>query len=99
MARKHLWTMEKLKEMSQEINKKMSEDPKYNAKLYAQENNLVYGTLYQALKRNSLFNPSRVRKVVTSIPTPVVDTKTEEIASHPSVIKEVINIIEEPATK
>jgi len=64
MARKHLWTMEKLKEMSQEINKKMSEDPKYNAKLYAQENNLVYGTLYQALRRNLLFQPSRVRKVV-----------------------------------
>jgi len=80
MARKHLWTMDKLKEMSEEINKKMSEDPKYNAKKYAQENGLVYGTLYQALRRNGLFNPSRVRKdkvATTQTPTIVSDTVKE----------------------
>ena len=92
MARKHLWTMDELKEMSKEINKRMSEDPKYNAKQYAQENNIVYGTLYQALRRNELFNPSRVRKTKTLASSPV--DADENIAASP----EVIDTLEEPAT-
>jgi hypothetical protein len=100
MARKHLWTIDKLKEMSEEINKKMSEDPKYNAKQYAQENNIVYGTLYQALRRNGLFNPSRVRKVKVNngIPAIVVDTDNLPVDENSSreVEQEVLDELDKP---
>ena len=61
MARKNLWTKEQLETMAKEIKDKKVTDPGFNAKIYAEEKNIVYGTLYQALRRNGLFEPSRKR--------------------------------------
>jgi len=74
MARKHLWEEEELKRMAAEIGEKKAQNPKYSAKDYAQEKNIVYGTLYQALCRKGLFVPSRIRtkKVKQENETPVV---------------------------
>jgi hypothetical protein len=73
MARKHLWTVEELKKMADEIAEKKTQNPKYSAKDYASEKNIVYGTLYQRLCANGLFVPTRVRvkkiKQETEIPT------------------------------
>lgn len=65
MARKNLWTTEELSKMAEEISAKKSTQPSYTAKDYAAEKQIVYGTLYQALRRNGMFKPSRIRKPKT----------------------------------
>jgi hypothetical protein len=62
MARKNLWTPEELTKMAEEISAKKIGQPSFTAKDYAAEKQIVYGTLYQALRRNGLFKPSRIRK-------------------------------------
>jgi hypothetical protein len=62
MARKNLWTTEELAKMAEEISAKKIGQPSYTAKDYAAEKQIVYGTLYQALRRNGMFKPSRIRK-------------------------------------
>lgn len=74
MARKNLWTEEELKKMADEIDVKKSQNASYTAKDYAAEKQVVYGTLYQALRRNGLFKPSRQR-------TRKADTVTEAPAA------------------
>jgi hypothetical protein len=66
MARKNLWTPEELAKMAQEISEKKAAQPSYTAKDYAADKQIVYGTLYQALRRNGMFKPSRIRKPKTT---------------------------------
>ena len=61
MARHSLWTPEQLKKIAEEVKTKRSTDASYTVKSYAEDNNIVYGTLYQALRRSGLFEPSRKR--------------------------------------
>jgi transposase len=61
MARKNLYTLEQLKQMAEEIDAKKLVTSSYTAKDYAEEKQIVYGTLYQALRRAGLFKPSRIR--------------------------------------
>ncbi len=61
MARKSLWTPEQLKKIAEEVKTKRTADASYTVKSYAEDNNIVYGTLYQALRRNGIFEPSRKR--------------------------------------
>jgi hypothetical protein len=70
MARKNLWTEDQLKKMAEEIDTKKVENPSYTAKDYAAEKQIVYGTLYQALRRKGLFKPSRQRTRKSDVQEP-----------------------------
>lgn len=61
MARNPLWTQDQLKKIAEEVKTKRASDASYTVKTYAEDNNIVYGTLYQALRRAGIFEPSRKR--------------------------------------
>jgi hypothetical protein len=72
MARNNKWSKEEMQKMADEIKARRVNDKSFTAKSYAEEKGFVYGTLYQALRRNGMFEPSRKR-------TPKVE-KVEAIA-------------------
>jgi len=61
MARKNIWSREELQKMADEIKTRRAANTSFTAKSYAEEKGFVYGTLYQALRRSGMFEPSRKR--------------------------------------
>ena len=88
MARKSLWTSDQLKVIADEVKTKRAADASYTVKSYAEDHNIVYGTLYQALRRNGMFEPSRkrTRKADSQVAVATLETAAARAAANNSDI-------------
>jgi len=98
MARKSLWTSDQLKSIADEVKAKRATDASYTVKSYAEDHGIVYGTLYQALRRNGMFEPSRkrTRKADSQV---AVATIAATAAAWSDVVKKLPKISPEDASK
>jgi len=104
MARKSLWTSDQLKSIADEVKAKRATDASYTVKSYAEDHGIVYGTLYQALRRNGMFEPSRkrTRKADSQVAVATIEAaaaKAATAAAWSDVVKKLPKISPEDASK